>query len=235
MAQNSRTRTPQEIFRKNSFEKAAWSTDGLICGIDEVGRGCLAGPLVTAAVILPPHTTSRLLKDSKLIDESERLKAYSWIKKHCWYGLGIVHHRIIDKHNIWHATLIAMKRALMHAILQGPKVPDAILIDAMPLNLFDTSYKSIPVHHFYKGESKSSSIAAASILAKVTRDAMMRRFELTFPGYCLADHKGYSTPKHKNSLSLQPASLIHRKSFLTHIELYNQPQGDIHDQQQCLC
>ncbi|MGB8366860.1 MAG: ribonuclease HII, partial [Candidatus Babeliales bacterium] len=179
-------------FQKNSFEKAAWEGQKVVCGIDEVGRGCLAGPLVTAAVILPTNKTSRLLKDSKLLTESGRLKANKWIIKHCWYGIGIVHNRLIDQHNIWHATLIAMKKALVNLLATYPHLPAAILIDAMPLNLSDTSYKSIPIHYFPKGEQKSSSIAAASIIAKVHRDQIMRKFDSIFPDYKLAYHKGYS-------------------------------------------
>ena len=163
----------KDFLKKNQFETDAWAQNRVVCGIDEVGRGCLAGPLVTAAVILPPHKLSPLLKDSKVLTEAERLKAFAWINKYCWYGVGIVHNRIVDKHNIWHATLIAMKRALLHALSACPQTPQAILIDAMPLELSDTSYNGIPVHYFPQGERKSSSIAAASIVAKVKRDAMM--------------------------------------------------------------
>ncbi|MCL5874871.1 MAG: hypothetical protein M1114_00160, partial [Candidatus Dependentiae bacterium] len=121
-----------ERFNKNYFEKKAWEQGQLVCGIDEVGRGCLAGPLVTAAVILPEGKVHRLLKDSKLMTLQERLDAYKWITKHCYYGFGIVNHRVIDSQNIWKATLIAMKRALMHALAVSPRQPSAILVDAMP-------------------------------------------------------------------------------------------------------
>lgn len=217
------------IFRKNSFEKEAWQQNLLVCGIDEVGRGCLAGPLVTAAVILPPHKTHRMLKDSKVMSPEERLKAYAWITKNCWYAVGIVHHRLVDQHNVWHATLISMKKALLHLLAICPQKPANIIIDAMPLELSDTSYHGIPVHYFYKGETKSSSIAAASIVAKVKRDALMARFDPLFPHYQLASHKGYSTPQHKDALSLQKASIIHRTSFLRNLNLKDE------DEQQSIC
>ena len=219
-------------FRKNFFEKIAWDKQKVVCGIDEVGRGCLAGPLVTAAVILPVNKTSQLLKDSKLLNEPERLKANKWIVKHCWYGFGIVHNRLVDQHNIWQATLIAMKKALVNLLASCFHLPDAILIDAMPLNLFDTSYKTIPVHYFSQGERKSSSIAAASIIAKVRRDDIMRRFDSVFPGYKFACHKGYGTKKHRAAVKELNYSLIHRVNFLRKI-LSKQDNSD--EKQQSLC
>ncbi len=208
---------PRIKIAKNQYEKAAWNEQTLVCGIDEVGRGCLCGPVVTAAVILPLGKLHPLLKDSKIMTEAERLKAYRWITKHCWYGFGCAHHRIIDKHNIWQATLIAMKKALLHACAQCPHTPSAILTDAMPLKLFDTSYHQIPVYFFTKGESKSSSIAAASIIAKVKRDALMEKFAPLLPGYHLEEHKGYATAKHRLAVKAQRYSIIHRLSFLTHV------------------
>lgn len=207
----------KDSFPKNSFEHAAWSGHTFICGIDEVGRGCLAGPLVTAAVILPINTTYRNLKDSKAMTESERLTAYKWITRSCWYGYGIIHHRGIDQENIYQATLLAMKRALLNACAQCPHTPSAIVVDAMPLTLLDTSFKDIPVHSFIKGESRSSSIAAASIIAKVRRDALMQNYEKLFPGYYLAEHKGYATQKHTDAILHKAPCIIHRTSFLTNV------------------
>ena len=157
-------------FNKNHYENAAWDVQSVVCGIDEVGRGCLAGPLVAAAVILPIGKNSRLIKDSKLMEAPDREKAAKWIRKHCIYAIGIVHNRLIDQHNIYQADLIAMKKALVNLLAICPQVPSTILVDAMPLQLSDTNFKDIPVHYFPFGESKSSSIAAASIIAKVTRD-----------------------------------------------------------------
>jgi ribonuclease HII len=204
-------------FNKNYYENAAWQDQSFVCGIDEVGRGCLAGPLVTAAVILPIGKVSRLIKDSKVMTPEEREKAAKWIKKHCKYAIGIVHNRLIDKHNIWHADLIAMKKALVNLLALCPQLPSAILVDAMPLQLADTNYKDIPVHYFPFGESKSSSIAAASIIAKVTRDALMASFDPLFPGYKLKSHKGYSTKEHKSLVREHTHTIIHRMSFLARI------------------
>jgi len=211
---------PQPVkFKKNSFEMSAWADNSLVVGIDEVGRGCLAGPLVTAAVILPINTRYALLKDSKLMTPSERQKAFTWINKNCFYGTAIVHHRIIDQHNIWQTTLIAMKKALMNVIEISPILPSAILIDAMPLDVSDTHLYNIPVHHFYYGESKSTSIAAASIVAKVTRDALMESFDTIVPGYHLACNKGYATIQHRDAVKEKSHSIIHRMRFLKNMVL----------------
>jgi ribonuclease HII len=222
----------QVSITKDSFELASWKTGKLICGIDEVGRGCLAGPLVTACTILHPGKLSPLLQDSKLLTAQERLKAYTWLMHNAWHSIGIVHHRIIDKHNIWHATLIAMKRSLMHILATAPHLPAIILIDAMPLELSDTSYRDIPVRSFYKGELLSSSIAAASIIAKVTRDNLMQHFGNNFPRYHLAQHKGYSTQVHKQALTNHKPTIIHRHSFLNFMHTN---QEHTHDHQQTIC
>lgn len=212
--------------RKNSFEIAAWQQQMFIVGIDEVGRGCLAGPLVAAAVILPLNKAHRMLKDSKVMTSQERDIAFDWIKRHCFYGIGIIHHRTIDTYNIYQATLIAMKKALLHALQISSYRPSAIVVDAMPLNLSDTSFHDIPVYYFPKGESKSSSIAAASIVAKVTRDAMMKWYDVIIPGYALANNKGYGTAVHKVAIQNYHYSIIHRRSFLTKI-LNNEREKEV--------
>ncbi len=204
----------KHTLRKNFFENYAWESKSVVCGIDEVGRGCLAGPLVTSAVILPIGTIYRNLKDSKVMTEKERNIVAKWIKRNCWYGVGIIHNRLIDHVNIWQATILAMKKALVHALAICPQRPSAILIDAMPLDIFDTGYHQIPVHSFIKGEQKSSSIAAASILAKVTRDNIMCSLDPIFPGYSFSKHKGYGTKVHKIAVMRQKYSIIHRMSFL---------------------
>ncbi len=211
-------RKHQIKFNKNFFEKNAWAQNRVVVGIDEVGRGGLAGPVVTAAVILPPNTSYRLLKDSKIMSPQERNVAYQWIIKNCIYGIGIMNHRLIEKHNIWHTTLLGMKKALV-LLLSNPTIvvePEAILVDAMPLNLAETAYKSIPVHFFPIGEQKSSSIAAASILAKVTRDRLMQKMGSLFPEYYLEQHKGYTTPLHKKCIRDHGSSIIHRTTFVAH-------------------
>lgn len=211
---NSNKKRQAVNFTKNFFEMSAWERNSVVVGIDEVGRGCLAGPLVTAAVILPPFKASRLLKDSKVMEPEERDRAYAWITRNCAYQVGIVHNRIIDQHNIWRATLIAMKKALVNLLAQPVQRPSGVLVDAMPLTLEDTDFNGIPVYYFPKGEQKSSSIAAASIVAKVTRDSLMHKFAALFPGYELEHHKGYCTKQHQDCIKAQRHTIIHRTSFL---------------------
>ncbi len=214
---NQKTGKKRPFFKKNTHEQTAWQQGRVICGIDEVGRGCLAGPLVTAAVILPPHTSYHLLKDSKDMKSEEREKAARWIKRNCWYGYGIVHHRLIDKHNIWHATLIAMRRAVINLLAIAPQRPHSIVVDAMPLTLTNSCYQDIPIHHFPFGEKKSSSIAAASIIAKVKRDAMMQHMDKAFPHYIWYTNKGYSTQQHKEAIRQHNPVVLHRMTYVQHI------------------
>lgn len=220
----------RKFFKKNSYEYDAWTSQSLVCGIDEVGRGSLAGPLVVAAVILPINCSYRLLKDSKEMTHEERVKADRWIRKNCWYSYGIVHHRLVDKHNIWHATLIAMKRAVVNLFAQIPKTPCAILVDAMPLKLHGTSYADIPVYHFPFGEKKSSSIAAASIIAKVKRDHIMTNMDKLFPNYYWISNKGYGTAAHKEAIKDHKETLVHRITYLEHItdhQVYHAPEQQL--------
>ena len=220
------------LVQKNQFETTAWDRKATICGIDEVGRGCLAGPVVTAAAILPVNINHDLLRDSKTLSEKQREIAYLLLIKNCWYGVGLINNRLIDKHNIYQATLLAMKKALVQVLIHAPEQPEIIVIDAMPLKTGDTGFGAIPVHFFTKGESKSTSIAAASIIAKVTRDRMMQHFNKAFPGYYLDGHKGYATKKHREVLQIQPPSLIHRNTFLSNIM---KQKKDYNERQQCLC
>lgn len=206
------------FLKKNHYELLAWENNELVCGIDEVGRGCLAGPLVTAAVILPPNTTYRLLKDSKEMTHEERVKAAQWITKNCYYGFGIIHHRLIDKHNIWHATLMGMQRAVMHLMATCPKRPSTIVVDAMPLKV-KGAYADIPLYHFPFGEKKSVSIAAASIIAKVKRDTMMLEMHKQFPHFYWQTNKGYATPEHRSALKTHQSVILHRKSYLKNLIL----------------
>lgn len=219
----------KERFNKNHFEHTAWAENKLICGIDEVGRGCLAGPVVVAAVILFPNKTHRLLKDSKELEKEEREKVYPWILKNSWHATGFIHNRAIDNHNIYFSTLIAMKRAFIQLMTLAPQ-PHQILVDAMPLRLTNTAYEHIDVLHFPFGEKKSSSIAAASIVAKVTRDNLMHYFEQAFPGYALGKHKGYATPTHRNLVNDLGHSVIHRLNFIEGAGLAPF-ENDLEDQQ----
>lgn len=200
-------------FKKNFFEMKAWEENKVICGIDEAGRGCLAGPVVVGAAIIPPGTTYRLLKDSKLLDRDELMKAYHWIQKNCRYSYVAFDHKSIDTHNIYHATMKAMRRAFMQIMVNNPDPVQTVCIDAMPLQLKGSAYESIDVAHFIKGERYSSSIAAASIVAKVNRDRIMKLYETAIPGYEFEIHKGYATTKHREYILLNGRSLIHRLSY----------------------
>lgn len=213
------------FFKKNSYEYNAWATQSYVCGIDEVGRGSLAGPLVTSAVILPTNCSYRLLKDSKEMTHAERVKADRWIRKHCLYSYGIVHHRLIDKHNIWQATLIAMRRAVINLFARINQIPCAILVDAMPLKLQGTPYADVPVHHFPFGEKKSSSIAAASIIAKVKRDHIMSNMDRLFPNYHWNSNKGYGTAHHKDAIKQHNPTIMHRVTYLDHITDHQVPHA----------
>lgn len=226
-------RARHAIYTKNQFEKKAWSEQKFLAGIDEVGRGCLAGPLVAAAAILPLNARHRLIKDSKILTAPQREQAYEWLAQHAWFGIGIVHNRIVDQHNIWQATILAMKRALINATLQCPHTIDTLLVDAMPLRLDDMGLSTLPIHYFPKGETISLSIAAASIVAKVTRDRIMQRMDYLFPQYHLAEHKGYATAKHRRALEQQGASTIHRLTFLH--ECSSVVEAEVHEEQQSLC
>ncbi len=198
-------------FKKNTYELEAWQRAELVCGIDEVGRSCFAGPVVAAAAILRPKAQHKLLKDSKLLTAEERDEAYKWLLKNCTFGVGIVHHRSIDSKNIYQATLMAMKRAVVQLMSWTPQQPSTILVDAMPVSL---QHSDIPVIHFCYGERKSSSIAAASIIAKVTRDALMARMDQVIPGYLFSTNKGYGTKAHRQAIDDGGVSLLHRMSFI---------------------
>ncbi len=200
-------------FKKDFYENQAWLQDSTVLGIDEVGRGCLAGPVVAGAVILHPNKSNRLLKDSKLLDHEELIKAYTWITKNSWYGVGIIHHRWIDHINIYQASMLAMARASAQVLSLSQVKPQCVLVDAVPLEL--TSFEGDVISFIY-GEKKSSSIAAASIVAKVTRDRLLGQLEMTIPGYDFKEHKGYSTAKHKKNLHEFGACMIHRESFIDH-------------------
>jgi ribonuclease HII len=205
-------------FNKNYFEHKAWSSHELICGIDEVGRGCLAGPLVVACVILHPNKISRHLRDSKIMTPEDRQKAAQWIIKNSWYALGIAHHRTIDTHNIYQTTLKTMKRAFLQLMSHVTQKPTTVVVDAMPLNLANTPFENIDVNYFPFGERKSSSIAAASIIAKVSRDYLMaEHFAKVMPGYEFESHKGYATPAHKQAIKTHGHSIFHRMSYLSQV------------------
>lgn len=223
-------------FNKNAYEKSAWKASKVIIGIDEVGRGCLAGPVVTAATIIPIGKKMPLLKDSKKLSEQERVRAYTWINNHTLWATSIVNNRYIDQKNIYQSTLVSMKKAVLH-LLSKHQLPiesiDAILVDAMPLSLADTIFSSIPIYYFPFGEDRSISIAAASIMAKVTRDNLMAKYAALFPHYILEQHKGYSTKKHQDAIIQHGHSIIHRQQFLK--KLYTQITNNDYEKQQKFC
>ncbi|MGC2310272.1 MAG: ribonuclease HII [Candidatus Babeliaceae bacterium] len=214
-------------FKKDFYEQTAWAQNQVIAGVDEVGRGCLAGPVVAAALILHPGKKSRLIKDSKLLTPEELQKSYAWIIKNSWSSLAVMNHRLIDRVNIYQATLLAMKRASIQLLSTVPLKPNLFVVDAMPLSL--NAFEGDIIHFIY-GESKSSSIAAASIVAKVTRDRIMRTIAHSIPGYLFENHKGYSTPTHKRYIKELGKSFLHRITFIDHLDSFSD-NDEFHEQQ----
>ncbi|MBI5026422.1 MAG: ribonuclease HII [Nitrospirae bacterium] len=188
-----------------SYDEEIRKNYPLIAGLDEAGRGPLAGPVVAAAVILPGKLAIDGLRDSKKVLEDERERLF-WdiLCGSLDIGVGIVESDIIDGTNILRATKLAMEMA----IKELNRKPDILLIDAVRLQ--DVS---IPQKSIIKGESVSASIAAASIIAKVVRDSLMRAYHEKYPLYNFMEHKGYSTRQHIECLRLHGPCPIHRKSF----------------------
>jgi len=175
-----------------------------IAGVDEAGRGPLAGPVVAAAVILPRHRIIDGINDSKKLSPKKRKKIYHEILIHSKVGVGIIGEKIIDKINIYEATRLAMKRAVQDLPIQ----PEYVLIDG-PMKI-DVS---IDMHCIKGGDGICASIAAASIIAKVTRDELMIKLHAEYPQYFFNKHKGYPTKEHKRLLARFGASPVHRMSF----------------------
>lgn len=176
----------------------------LIAGVDEVGRGPLIGPVVAAAVILPPDFTLEGLTDSKKLSEKKREQFYEIIKKEALaIGIGIISEKRIDEINIYEAT----KEAMQKAINNLSTTPEHILIDAMPLEL------DIPTTSIIKGDLLSISISAASVIAKVTRDHMLYDIDKEYPMYDLKNNKGYGTKKHLEAIKQYGITKYHRLSF----------------------
>ena len=188
-----------------SYEKEFYAQGiSLIAGVDEVGRGPLAGPVVAAAVILPKNCKIKGLNDSKKIPKKKHEEIFQAVKdKALAIGIGIMDNHVIDQVNIYEATKLAMKEA----ISQLDPQPEHLLIDAMKLDL-PISQTSI-----IKGDANSLSIAAASIVAKVTRDKIMSNYDQEFPGYDFTQNAGYGTARHLEGLENQGVSPIHRTSF----------------------
>ncbi len=177
-----------------------------IGGVDEVGRGPLAGPVVAACVILPQDCEILYLNDSKKLSEKKREMLYEEImEKAVCVGIGRVEHTVIDEINILQATYEAMRQAIAQMKVQ----PQKLLVDAVTIPDVSISQRGI-VH----GDARSVSIAAASIIAKVTRDRLMQEYDLQYPGYDFASNKGYGTAKHMEALKKLGPCPIHRRSFL---------------------
>ena len=180
-----------------------------ICGIDEAGRGPLAGPVVVASVIMPADSMIEGVNDSKKVSEKKREKLYDQILEEAIsYGVGIIGQDEIDEINILNAT----KKGLTMSLQELTVKPDLIIVDA--LNHIDTL--GIPYESIIKGDAKCYSIAAASIIAKVTRDRIMREWDKVYPQYGFEKHKGYGTAAHIAAIKEYGLCPIHRKSFTTH-------------------
>ena len=188
-----------------AYEKECYARGmKLIAGVDEVGRGPLAGPVVAASVILPKACKIPGLNDSKKIPKSKHKEIYEAVLQNAIaIGIGVKDNQVIDQVNIYEATKLAM----MEAIGQLDPQPQHLLIDAMKLDL------PIPQTSIIKGDANSLSIAAASIVAKVTRDQMMEEFDREYPGYDFAQNAGYGTAKHLAGLDKLGVTPIHRRSF----------------------
>ena len=182
----------------------------VVCGVDEAGRGPLAGPVCAAAVILPPDCVIEGLNDSKKLTDKKRRALFDIItEKAVSYGIAFASHEEIDEINILQATYLAMERAMG----QLSKKPDLALIDGNRAKDF-----SLPVRTIVKGDSLSASIAAASILAKVTRDRYMEEMDEKYPQYGFAIHKGYGTKRHYEAIKAYGLSEIHRRTFLKNLD-----------------
>ena len=195
----------EEVLDNLKYEKELYK-DGieLIAGIDEVGRGPLIGPVVAAAVILPKNYKLDGLTDSKKLTEKKRDMYYEIIKRDAIaIGIGIKDENVIDEVNIYEATKLAMKEAIDKLSVK----PQHILIDAMPLEL------DIPTTSIIKGDMKSESIAAASVIAKVTRDSMMYELDKEYPEYGFGSHKGYPTKKHVEAIEKYGLIEGYRKTY----------------------
>lgn len=204
----------KEIERLNnlkSIENSLYNEDiKYICGIDEAGRGPLAGPVVVASVIMPKDSMIEGVNDSKKVSEKKREKLYEEIINNAIsWGVGIIDEKRIDEINILNAT----KEGLTTSLLKLSQKPDLILVDALKdINTLGIKYQSV-----IKGDAKCYSIAAASIIAKVTRDRIMRKWDEVYPQYGFAGHKGYGTAAHMAAIREKGPCELHRKSFIKNI------------------
>ena len=196
----------ERLFAMQRFERPLYDKGIMnVVGIDEVGRGPLAGPVVTCAVILKPDLLIEGVNDSKKVSEKNREKLFDIIIDNCVsYGIGMASEKVIDKINILNAT----KDAMREAVSKLEVTPEHLLIDAVELGL------DIPTTSLIKGDAFSLSIAAASIVAKVTRDRMMVAYDEIYPEYGFSRNKGYGTAEHVAALKKYGPCPIHRMSFV---------------------
>jgi ribonuclease HII len=197
------------------FEKLLWAKGiPLVAGIDEAGRGPLAGPVVAAAVIVPAGFSCRGVNDSKQLAPEIREQFFGTLTTPgvlVSYGVGFAEPAEIDKVNILQATYLAMERAVLNLSVQ----PDHLLIDGLPVPVFQ-----MPQTAIVDGDTKSLSVAAASIIAKVSRDRMMQKWHSEFPEYGFHENKGYGTPAHIEKLQIHGPCPIHRRSFAPVAQTY---------------
>jgi ribonuclease HII len=187
-----------------------WSADPMVAGLDEAGRGPLAGPVVAAAVILPPKRCIRGLDDSKALDAEQRERLARFVRERAVaWGVGWASACEIDALNILQATWLAMRRAL----LALPVAPRHLRIDGNRAPRVDGLGFSCTYETIVQGDAKDAAIAAASILAKTSRDRWMEEIDRRYPGYGFASHKGYSTPEHYAALARLGPCCLHRRSF----------------------
>lgn len=206
LRQRAKLEKERERLKEMSIYEEKYGMYHHICGIDEAGRGPLAGPVVAGAVILPKDTEILYLNDSKKLSEKRREALYDEIMERAVsVGVGVIGPERIDEINILNATYEAMQTAVAALDVK----PDILLNDAVTIPDIET--EQIPI---IKGDAKSISIAAASIIAKVTRDRMMAEYDLSMPGYGFARHKGYGTKAHIESLKRLGPCPIHRRTFI---------------------
>lgn len=220
MTKEERLENQRKRLAEMKSEEAALHEEGfrIIAGVDEVGRGPLAGPVVAAAVVLPEDFNVLGVGDSKKITEKNREKLFTEIKAECVsWGIGMASHEIIDEINILQATKLAMKRAVKdlekNLAKRGAGSLDMVLFDAVEIEDLD-----IPQKSYIKGDAKVLAIAAASIIAKVTRDRMMIKYAREYPWYAFEKNKGYGTKAHYEGIREKGICPIHRKSFLKNLD-----------------
>lgn len=203
-------RKEKERTEKLKVYEKQYAAYGYICGIDEVGRGPLAGPVVAGAVVLPENSSILYLNDSKQLSEKKREELYEVILREAVAtGVGYASPERIDEINILQATYEAMREAVSKLSVK----PSVLLNDAVTIPGIDAEIRQVPI---IKGDAKSVSIAAASILAKVTRDRLMVEYDAVFPEYGFASNKGYGAAAHIEALKKYGPCPIHRRTFIKH-------------------